>query len=462
MRGRLLFVFIPVLLLSGCAGSLERQQAFNDVEATAAQRLSQRVHWYQGTPEDAEVRQFLEQHLNQPLTPAGAIQVALLNNQHLQSEYASLGIAQADLVQAGLLSNPTLFSSIRFPSGGGRSNLEFEIAQSFLDVLLRPARQRLAQAEFERVRLSVSHRVLDFSAEVLIAFREVQAARQLVGIFEVLNESSQAGYELAQRFDEAGNISPLKLSRHRAVAAESRSELQEAQFNLQSRRDALSKLMGLTGDQRHWQLAETLPELPDEELLVDDIVEQARQQRLDLGALHRERDRLQQALEMTRDYRYIGGAEFGINAERETDGSSLIGPNFAIEVPLFDQKQAQIARLESLLQGNLASIAALESDIENDVTDSVHRLRALRRLIEHYRTEMIPAGEQMVTYLQQEQNYMLVDVFDLLLGLRQARGAYRGYIKNLRDYWIARAQLQQRTGAAVIALAAARNREVTP
>ena len=46
--------------------------------------------------------------LAKPLTVDAAVQIALLNNPGLQATLEELGIAQADLVQAGLLSNPKL------------------------------------------------------------------------------------------------------------------------------------------------------------------------------------------------------------------------------------------------------------------------------------------------------------------------------------------------------------------
>ncbi len=445
MRGRIVLLALP--LLGGCAASLPQDDGFDEVAATVEQRLEQKAYWYRDREADAEIRDTVARLLERPLSADASIQVALLNNRHLQETYARLGLARADLVQAGLLGNPTLFSSIRFPSRGSGTNLEFEVAQGFLDILLRPARQRMAQSEFERTQLAVSQEVLDFSAEVLIAYREVQAAARRMAVFEVLNESSQAGYELAQRFEEAGNMTPLALSRHRAIAAEAETELQRVQDEYHNRRDALSRLLGLAAGQRDWRLADPLPALPEQALETSQLAQRASDRRLDLQALRKDRERLQQALAMTTDTRYLGGAEFGFNAERETDGSSLYGPNFAIELPIFDQKQAQIARLETLLLDNSAAIQALERDIENDVLAGVDRLQRLRDRIMHYRDEVIPANEDTLKHMQREQNYMLADVFDLLLVQRQARSAYRGYIDSLRDYWIARAELQRATAA---------------
>ena len=106
------FIFV-VLLLAGCA-HVPRDGEFSTVERIVGERLSQKVHWYQGGEEDKQVNDALEDLLSQRLTARAAVQIALLNNRILQSEYETLGIAQADLVQAGLLSNPVLRSPASF------------------------------------------------------------------------------------------------------------------------------------------------------------------------------------------------------------------------------------------------------------------------------------------------------------------------------------------------------------
>ena len=56
-------------------------------------------------------------------------------------------IAQADVVQAGLMKNPVFDVQIRFPDRSPKlSDLEFSLAEDFLDALLIPARKRIAGA----------------------------------------------------------------------------------------------------------------------------------------------------------------------------------------------------------------------------------------------------------------------------------------------------------------------------
>ena len=444
---KILILLPATAVLVSCA-QISRDGDFAEVERLAGERIPQTVHWYQGGEEDALVLAFLDEQLKQPLTAQSAVQIALLNNRRLQVEYEELGIAQADLVQAGLLSNPVLFSSIRFPRGGdGGNNVEFDLAKDFLDILLRPARKRIAETEFIRAKLRVVNAVLDMAAEVQSAFYRVQGKRQLVEVLKVSENAAQVSYRLAQRFDEAGNLSELELAQERSAAAEMKAELMRAIAGLQNSRDHLNSLLGLTGSKRDWTLGHELPELPATDPESEPAVQSAVENRLDLEESKREMEQLANALELTRSYRWIGGATVGVSTERDPDGTRVTGPNFSVELPIFDQRQADIARLESQLAQSESRHEALEAAIRNEVRTALNSVTAARSLTEYYRDELIPAREQVVSFTLQEQNYMLVDVFELLFTRQQLAQAYQGYIDALAEYWISRAELARVTGA---------------
>ena len=102
---------LPLLLLTaaltGCA-AVRPQAAFEDVQATLAERTDLRVAWSTGSAEDAAVEAEIDRLLADSLTADAAVQVAVLNNRQLQATYEDLGVAQAALVQAGLLVEPGL------------------------------------------------------------------------------------------------------------------------------------------------------------------------------------------------------------------------------------------------------------------------------------------------------------------------------------------------------------------
>ena len=66
----------------------------------------------------------LAEILNDGLTEQEALKLALLNSGSMHAALYEVGIARADVVQAGLWSNPTIGLALRFPIDGGVKTLE--------------------------------------------------------------------------------------------------------------------------------------------------------------------------------------------------------------------------------------------------------------------------------------------------------------------------------------------------
>ena len=174
------------LLAAGCAtpgGSLER------VQETVGTRSGKRVHWNRGGPEDAQIEQRVQSLLRRQLTVSSAVQIALLNNRELQARFEEIGIAQSEVIEAGLISNTNFSASFRFPNRPpSGTNLEYAIAQNFLDLLVLPLRKRIANAQLTQTEIRVADEVLKLAMEVKIAFYtahyEEQEVRSLARAFQ--------------------------------------------------------------------------------------------------------------------------------------------------------------------------------------------------------------------------------------------------------------------------------------
>src|ERR687892_661324 len=144
-----------LVVFSGCT-SIAMNAGFDDVKATVEERSRTQIVWNNGTDLDQQASERLSSLLKAKLTVDEAVQVALLNNRDLQAVYSELGVAQADLVQAGLLKNPIFDAAVLFPvSHGGRAELEFSVVMNFLDIFYTPLRKRVAAARFEEAKSRV-------------------------------------------------------------------------------------------------------------------------------------------------------------------------------------------------------------------------------------------------------------------------------------------------------------------
>ena len=445
-RRRIGLFFCLVFFAAGCA-QVPKEAGFNEVKDLVEQRVDYRLHWNQETEADHEVEKAIEELLKNELTADAAVQIALLNNPNLQAVYEDLGITQADVVEAGLLENPVIFGQVRFPNRSEESNnYEFGITQNFLNILMQPARKKLSAIRFEQVKLQVADEVIQLVAEVRRTYYSALGARQVRDLRSEITSAARSSFELALRLHSAGNISALELARENAHFEQSRLELANSETDLLDEREQLTRLMGFWGPQTNWQLPEQLPDIPISEISLERLESMAIESRLDLAAEKKAVEALAQALGITIDWRWIGHIEVGISRERETDRTWVTGPALAIELPIFNQRQADIARLEAQLRRSQNRLTAQAIDIRSEVRSLKNRLIMQRNLIDHYRRTVLPLREQIVDLTLKKYNYMLTGAFDLLMAKQQEFEAYQKYLETVRDYWIIRAEMQRSLG----------------
>ena len=152
------------------------------------------------------------------------------------------------------------------------------------------------------------------------------------------------------------------------------------------------------------------------------------------------------ALAVTRRWRWLGRVEFGYEHEHEAGGGSIQGPTLAIELPIFNQGQDAIARAQATLQEARAMLANLTLQVQNGVRADAHSVQQAREVAERYRSELVPQREAIVARTQEEVNFMLKGVFELIAAKQAEYDAYQGYLEALRDFGIERARLRAAVG----------------
>jgi cobalt-zinc-cadmium efflux system outer membrane protein len=442
MKAWLWLLLAPLL---GCA-TVDTREAFAPVARTVEQRSGHRVQWVQGTFEDEQVERRLNELLSRELTVDAAVEVALLGNPSLQATYEELGIAQADLVQAGLLSNPVLSGALLLPGGPELPKLELSIAQELLELFTLPLRKKLAAQEVERAQLRVAHEVLSLAAEVREAYFTLLASQSALALQRTLVETSGSSAELARRQQRAGNISELDLVSQEAQYQQARLDVARAEVEVFSQRERMNRLLGAWGRRTAWTLPASLPELPKDDPSLEQLEATAISQRLDLAAARKATQLMEQSLQLARNTRLLGSVEVGAMGEREPDGERLIGPELTLELPLFDQQQASIARLEAQLREARKRQDALAVDIRSEARATRQRLLTARRVAEHYRAVLLPLRERIVAESQLFYNAMLLGVYQLVQVRQEQVNTYREYLESVRDYWIARSDLERVLG----------------
>jgi len=444
-RQRLTVIMVfGFLSLTACA-TVQRDARLPEVRTTVGDRISQTIAWNQNSEQDRQAEDAVRRLLQHELTASAAIQIALLNNRHLQASYERLGIAQADLVEAGLLQNPTF--SFLVVTGSGGTITEAAIVQDFVSVLSMSARKKVGEAAAQRATLEVAKSVLDLAAEVQTQYYTVVGDAQALELSRQVVDSTGAAAELAQRQRSAGNISLRDQTMQQAFYAQTLLDVAQAETQLQSDREKLNRLMGVWGADTNWKAPTRLPAIPETLPALDKLEARAIEGRLDLAAAKKDAEAAAQALNLTRQFRYLGPLGIGVAYKREPDLGKFWGPTVELGIPIFNQRQADVARAEADFKRTQERVAALAVDIRSQARESRARLAAASSMVHHYEAVLLPLQQTIVGETLKLYNGMLVGVYELLLAQQNQVQTARQYVAANKAFWLAWTDAERAIGA---------------
>src|SRR6202012_2768374 len=97
-------------------------------------------------------------------------------------------------------------------SSSGSIGYGFGVELDFLDLLLIPARRRVAAEEFTAGKLRGGDEGLALAHTVRVAYYTLQGAQQIAAMRRAVLDAAEASVEMARRQNEAGNTSELDLA----------------------------------------------------------------------------------------------------------------------------------------------------------------------------------------------------------------------------------------------------------
>lgn len=442
-------VLLFASFLVGCAG-VSKERGHDDVARIVRERTGYATRWEKGPPSDRQIDGWVDGLLRNGVTRDSAVEIALVNNPSLQATYEELGVSQADMVQAGLLSNPTLGGSVGFPLRGHRE-YEASLTGHFLDIFVLPLRKRVAREQFIADTLRVAHETLRMATDVRKAVVAYQAQARIVELERSIVQGSQAAADLAVDQHEAGNINDLALTQERSAYEQAVLDLERDELALVEAREELNRMLGLWGKRTSWTLSEQLPELPSRDPALEHLESRAVAQRLDVDAARKQSLLLWNAVHLAKTSRYFGFVEIGVHTHQDPDGARLLGPTLSLELPIFDQRQALIARLDAQYRQAERRLAGVAVNARSEVRTAHARLVSARHVVDRYRTTLLPLRERAVAEAQLQYNGMQIGLYELLAAKQAQITSYRAYIDAVREYWAARADLEMSVGGRLAA-----------
>lgn len=443
------------LTLGGCA-TFSKDGGLDAVSSMTTERIGQDIRLQRPTSADASAQPELAELLKQPLSADGAVRMALLNNQGLRASLLELGVAEADLVQASRMANPS-FSFGRM-SGGGETEIERSVMFDLVGLLTIPFRRDIESRRFEGAKLVAATNAVRLAADTHKAWFNAVGAAQSAKYAEQVREAAQASAELATRMAKVGNLSALDQAREQAFSAEATAQLARARHNATAAREQLTRLMGVWGTHTAFQLPDRLPELPGTPREPANIESLAMQQRLDVQLAKLNAQATARALGLTKATRFVNVLDAGYANTSKSDAPRENGYEIELALPLFDWGGARTAKAEALYMQAVHRTADTAITARSQVREAYSAYRTSYDVARHYRDEIVPLRKKISEETLLRYNGMLMSVFELLADARAQINGVNAAIEAQRDYWIADTDLQAAingSGASTLSLAGA-------
>jgi outer membrane protein TolC len=434
---------LPALLtaaafLGGCA-SFSPDGGFAPVQQTAKDRLGKDLQWARSDADRDAIDLRVRELLSKPLSVDDAVQIALLNNRGLQAEYQELGIGEADLVQAGRLPNPGV--AFARTTQGGEVELEWLLAINLARLIAIPLFMEVESRRFAHTQLRVSLQMVSLAADTRKAWLNAVAAEETVRYMRQVMQAAEASAELARRMQQVGNFNKLQRAREQGFYADAALNLARAEQAQRATRERLTRLLGLWGAQAQFSLPERLPDLPKSTVDLPDIERLALEQRLDVRGAKLAAEQTAKNLGLTRTTRFINVLEVGAIYNTYNDAPSQRGYEIGFELPLFDWGDARVAKAEAIYMQAVDRAAQTAIDARSEVREAYTGYRSAYDIARHHRDEIVPVRQRIAEENLLRYNGMLIGVFELLADARSQIASVNGAIDALRDFWIARADL---------------------
>lgn len=433
-----LAVLAAPLLLAGCA-SLSGNGGIAPVQDAAKTHLGATL-LAATTEQDLDtIDQRVAELLSQPLSADAAVQIALLNNRGLQASLQELGVAEAEMVQASRMPNPG-FSIAKLRRGDERE-IERGFSFDLAHLVALPLSRQVEGRRFAAVQRSVAMEMLSLADQTRKAFYAAVAAEQTAGYMRDVRATADAGAELAKRLAQAGNWTKLQQAREHGFFSEAVLNLARAEAGRVAARERLTRLLGLWGAQTAFALPARLPELPAEPQDQPDIEQAAMASRLDVQAAKAQVEATAKNLGLSRATRFINVLELGYQRNGSNEAPRQTGYEIGVEIPLFDWGDARIARAEGVYMQSVHRAAKTAVDARSEVREAYQGYRSAYDIARHYRDDVVPTAKRISDENVLRYNGMFISVFELLADARAQIAAVNASIEALRDFWVARADL---------------------
>jgi outer membrane protein TolC len=431
---------LAAFALIGCT-TFSADGGFDPVSNQTRAYLGKEVHWPRSEEERAKGDAQVAALLTHAISSEDAVQIALLNNHALQASFEQLGISEADLVQSGRLPNPRF--TLRHAGVAAEYDIEETLSFNVLSLFTTPYAHEIEKRRFAQVQSAVVIAVVQLANDTRQAYFAAVAAHESVHYLEQVKTAAEAGAELASRMVVAGNWNLLDHAREQSFNSDASLRLTRANLLEVSAREKLQRIMGLSGGQPPLQLADRLPDLPQNIQALPDVEQIILQNRIDLRLKRLQLDELARTLRLDKATRFVNVLDVGPTRVLQGAASQPYerGYEVALEIPLFDGGGARVKRAAAVYSQAADRFTQAAIDARSQIRVAYAAYRSNFDMATRQRDDIVPTRKLIAQQNLLRYNASLISVFDLLADARSQIEGVNDYIQSVRDFWMAKSEL---------------------
>lgn len=395
------FLIAYLLLISGCY-KVNIESEFETLQKKTNKVTESQIILDNVLHEDLSDIPSIKNKVNEGLSKQEAISIALLNNPKLQADFENLGIAKADLVQAGLYTNPSISSVFRFPTksqgpGTAQTNIESIASFRLSDLWHVPLSRHVKEDILEMVSLRILSTILTIISETKIAYDScLKAELQLNNIKNLIKVTKDLRDEIYYR-QNYGYGTDLDKFNADSLVSFLDVELQQLQADKLFSYIHLKKLLGIDPSTITIKLIDSLKnnlDLPSIKILE----EYALKSRPDIQIARMKIKQYKHTLTLEKS-KIFKDIDIGIAYKQDFDKPFRgWGPYINFSLPVFDINSAHIAKAQFFLKQSEKELIEAKINIKEEIRKPYEILKALKQEIAYYKNVILPLNKKSIEY----------------------------------------------------------------
>jgi outer membrane protein TolC len=330
--------------------------------------------------------------IDHPLSVYEVAVLAVENNPDLLAARTQRGVARAQVLEAGLLPNPSVSASYLFLlNPNAAAGVLFDavtatVTQDIQKTITMKGRLRAAQSAALQVDASVLWEEWQLIGKARLAVFDIVQDEKLRRVLVQYHETLQSRFDRGRKALSEGNTTLATVAPDLLAASETRKALYDLERDLDTRRHDLNAMLGLDAEvvvplQTQLQVLQVDPKAVQRALV--DLADR----RPDLIAL--------QLGYRSQDEKFRGAIvgqfpamTFGPSYARDTSDVRSFGPQLTMDLPIFDRNQGNVAIEKTTREQLRAEFQARLSAAHSEVLASLATQRLLGRQLDEERAEL--------------------------------------------------------------------------